>query len=83
MRFEVDLLKEKTNVADDPDFKVIKEADIIDLDKLEEEEQDADGSKAPKESETALAFQPEGTIENMQLADAENEAPNVSINAAS
>lgn len=37
LRFEVDLLKEKTNVADDPDFKAQKDADIIDLDKLEEE----------------------------------------------
>ena len=48
MRFEVDLLKEKTNVADDADFKVVKDADIIDLDKLEEEE--GESSKAPKES---------------------------------
>jgi len=38
LRFEVDLLKEKTNVADDVDFKVLKDADIIDLDKIEEEE---------------------------------------------
>jgi len=38
LRFEVDLLKEKTNVAGDPDFKVLKDADIIDLDKIELEE---------------------------------------------
>jgi hypothetical protein len=31
-------LKQKTNVADDTDFKVVKDADIIDLDKLGEEE---------------------------------------------
>ena len=30
------LIQEMTNVDDDPEFKVVKDTDIIDLDKLEE-----------------------------------------------
>jgi hypothetical protein len=32
LRFEVDLLKEKTITRDDPDFKKLNQADLIDLD---------------------------------------------------
>jgi hypothetical protein len=34
MRFELDALKEKTNLTNDPVFTLINEATIIDLDEL-------------------------------------------------
>jgi hypothetical protein len=51
LRFEVDLLREKTNTKDDPDFKVNPQ-DVLDLDEIEKaakEEEEAEEAKKNQE----------------------------------